>query len=106
GWIRAPGVGEDLEALLSRLRERRLEPGLDVLDIALVRVLGLLALEDRKRQLGEMVETKVVDLSLVRELDRRPEKVTPVGAAGAEPNLLHTGITPLRRFGGGTSLRE
>ena len=106
GRIGAAGVGNDLESLLARLWQGGFEPRLDVSDVSLIRVFCLLPLQHGKCQLGEVIEAQIVELPLVRQLDRRLEQVTPVRAAGAEPDLLHTGMTPLRRLGGGTSLRQ
>ncbi len=104
--VGAACVGYDLEALLARLEQRRLQPRLDVLDVSLVRVLRLLSLKHRERELRQVIEAEVIQLAPISQLHGGLEQVAPVRASRAKPDLLHTGITPFLRFGGGTSLRQ
>ena len=60
-------------------------------NIPKLRVLQLLALQQRHGQLGQEVETQVVEFTPVEQFERRIDAVAPEAGASAESDLLlHT----------------
>src|SRR5690606_7881325 len=84
GGVEAPGVGDDLDALLERDAERVLALTHERTRVAEVGVLEGVAAQDQHRELGEVVTGQVVELTPLKHLAERRETVAVEAGAVAD----------------------